>query len=59
MDMGDGAQVSGLRKALATLLTLLMLAAGYYLADRYGDLSMRPGEAMGDMPGMPMPGHRM
>ncbi|MCI1189847.1 DUF4396 domain-containing protein [Hymenobacter sp. DH14] len=59
MDMGDAAQVSGLRKAVVTLLTLLMLAAGYYLADRYGDLSMRPGEAMGDMPGMPMPGHRM
>ena len=52
MDMGQGAQVSGLRKALVTLLTLLMLAVGYYLADRYGDLSMRPGEAMGDMPGM-------
>jgi Domain of unknown function (DUF4396) len=59
MDMSEGAQVSGLRKAVVTLLTLLMLAVGYYLADRYGDLSMRPGEAMGEMPGMPMPGHRM
>ncbi len=59
MDMGDGAQVSGARKAFVMLLTVLMLAAGYYLAARYGDLSMRPGEAMGEMPGMPMPGHQM
>jgi hypothetical protein len=59
MDMSGGSQVSGLRKVVVTLLTLMMLAAGYYLADCYGDLSMRPGEAMGEMPGMPMPGHRM
>ena len=59
MDMKEGAQVSAWRKTVVTLLTLLMLAAGYYLADRYGDLSMRPGEAMGEMPGMPMPDHRM
>ncbi|WP_051718523.1 DUF4396 domain-containing protein [Hymenobacter sp. IS2118] len=59
MDMSGGVHVSGLRKATVTLLTLLMLAAGCYLAARYGDLSMRPGEAMGEMPGMPMPGHRM
>ncbi|QNE42258.1 DUF4396 domain-containing protein (plasmid) [Hymenobacter sp. NBH84] len=59
MDLSGGNQVSGLRKAVVTLLTLLMLAAGYYVAARYGDLSMRPGETMGEMPGMPMPGHRM
>lgn len=54
MDMSGGANVSGLRKALVTLLTLLMLAAGYWLAGRYGDLSMQPGRAMAPMPGMPM-----
>ena len=59
MDMREGAQVSGWRKAVVTLLTVLMLAAGYYLAARYGDLAMRPGEAMDEMPGMPMPGPRM
>jgi len=52
MDMGPGAPVSGGRKAAVTLLTLLMLAAGYWLAVRYGDLSMRPGGATGSMPGM-------
>ena len=59
MDMSGGARVSGLRKALVTLLTLLMLAAGYWVAARYGDLSMRPGEPMKDMPAMSMPGHQM
>ena len=59
MDLSGGAPVSGLRKAVVTLFTLLMLAAGYYVAARYGDLSMRPGEAMGEMPGMSMPAHRM
>ena len=59
MDMSEGAQVAGWRKALVTLLTVLMLAVGYYLAAHYGDLAMRSGEAMGDMPGMSMPGHRM
>ncbi len=59
MNLNEEAQVSGWRKAFVTLLTVLMLAAGYYLAARYGDLSMRPGEAMDEMPGMPMPGHRM
>lgn len=52
MDMGPGVPVSGGRKAAVTLLTLLMLAVGYRLAARYGDLSMRPGGAMGPMPGM-------
>lgn len=56
MDLSGGAQVSDLRKALVTLLTLVMLAVGYYLAARYGDLSMRPGESM-TMPAMP--GHTM
>ncbi|MBF9223338.1 DUF4396 domain-containing protein [Hymenobacter sp. BT662] len=51
---GDG-QVSAGRKALVTVLTLLMLAAGYYVAARYGDLAMRPGQPM-SMPEMSMPG---
>ena len=59
MDMSAGPQVSGLRKAAVTLLTLLMLAVGYYLAGRYGDLSMRPGEPMAPMPGMNMANGRM
>ncbi|RPD43933.1 DUF4396 domain-containing protein [Hymenobacter sediminis] len=59
MAMGGGQQVSSGRKAVVTVLTLLMLAVGYWLAARYGDLSMRPGEPMMDMPGMAMPGHRM
>ena len=60
MDMSGGSTVSGLRKALVTLLTLLLLAAGYALAARYGDLSMAPGEKMMPMPGVPgMPMHRM
>ena len=60
MDMSGGANVSGLRKALVTLLTLLMLGAGYALAARYGDLAMAPGEQMMPMPGVPgMPMHRM
>ena len=59
MDLSGGAPVSGLRKAVVTLLTLLMLAAGYYVAARYGDLTMRPGVPMETMPGMDMPGHRM
>ncbi|MCA8833337.1 DUF4396 domain-containing protein [Hymenobacter pini] len=52
---GTVAPVSPARKALVTVLTLLLLAAGYYLAARFGDLSMRPGQPM-DMPGMAMPG---
>ncbi|MCR5890561.1 DUF4396 domain-containing protein [Hymenobacter sp. J193] len=59
MNMEGGAQVSGLRKAVVTLITLVMLALGYWLAARYGDLSMRPGEPMEAMPGMDIPGHRM
>ena len=55
MDMGEPT-ASGLSQAVVTLLTLLMLAAGYALAARYGDLSMRPGMEMMTMPGMPMPG---
>jgi hypothetical protein len=51
---GDG-QVSAGRKALVTVLTLLLLAAGYYVAARYGDLAMRPGQLM-SMPEMAMPG---
>lgn len=59
MDTGAGPQVSGLRKAVVTLLTLLLLAVGYWLAGRYGDLSMRPGERMAPMPSMNMPDHQL
>lgn len=59
MSTEGGAQVSGVRKAAVTLITLVMLAVGYWLAARYGDLSMRPGEPMEAMPGMDMPGHQM
>ena len=59
MDLSEGARVSGLRKAVVTVLTLLMLAAGYYVAARFGDLTMRPGVPMEAMPDMDMPGHRM
>ena len=60
MDMSSGASVSGLRKAAVTLLTLLLLAVGYALAARYGDLSMAPGQQMMPMPRVPgMPMHRM
>ena len=54
MDMKPGPPVSGLRKALVTVLTLLLLLGGYALAARYGDLSMQPGQAMAPMPEMPM-----
>ena len=54
MDMNAGPPVSGLRKALVTVLTLLLLLGGYALAARYGNLSMQPGRAMAPMPGMPM-----
>lgn len=43
MDMGPDAPVSGARKAAVTLLMLLMLAGGYWLVARFGNLSMRPG----------------
>jgi hypothetical protein len=55
MNMAGDGQVSASRKALVTVLTLLLLAAGYYVAARYGDLSMRPGQPM-PMPEMAMPG---
>ena len=51
---GDG-QVSAGRKALVTVLTLVLLAAGYYVAARYGNLAMRPGQPM-SAPEMAMPG---
>jgi hypothetical protein len=55
MSMAGDGQVSAGRKALVTVLTLVLLAAGYYVAARYGDLSMRPGQPM-NMPEMAMPG---
>jgi hypothetical protein len=54
MDMSAGPTVSGVRKAVVTLLTLLLLAGGYWLAAHYGDLSMRPDGKMTTMPGMNM-----
>jgi hypothetical protein len=59
MDMSAGPKVSGMQKAVVTLLTLLMLAVGYWLAGRYGDLSMRPGKQMAPMPGMNMANGQM
>lgn len=59
MSMASDGQVSAGRKALVTVLTLLLLAAGYYVAARYGYLTMRPGVPMEAMPGMDMPSHRM
>jgi len=58
MDMSHGPN-SGARKAAVTVLTLLLLAAGYYVANRYGDLSMRPGAPMAPMPGMNMANGQM
>jgi len=55
MSMAGDGQVSAGRKALVTVLTLVLLAAGYYVAARYGDLAMRPGQPM-NMPEMAMPG---
>lgn len=52
--MSAGPTVSGVRKAVVTLFTLLLLAGGYWLAARYGDLSMRPGNYMNTMPSMNM-----
>ncbi|MBO3272132.1 hypothetical protein [Hymenobacter defluvii] len=45
VNMSAGAPVSGGRRAVVTLLTLVMLAVGYYLAARYGDLTMRAGDS--------------
>lgn len=55
MSMAGDGQVSAGRKALVTVLTLMLLAAGYYVAARYGNLAMRPGQPM-STPGMSMPG---
>ncbi len=47
MNMGDS--VSTASKVVVTLLTVMMLAAGVWLAGRYGDFSMRAGEPMDEM----------
>ncbi len=47
--MNMGGSVSGASKVVVTLLTVVMLAAGVWLAGRYGDFSMRAGEAMDEM----------
>lgn len=51
MEMAKGKRVPTARKVAVTLLSLVMLAGGFALAARYGDLSMRAGDA----PSMPMP----
>lgn len=53
MDMASGKGVSVASKLVVTLITLAMLAGGFWLAARYGDLSMRAGEM--DEMGMSMP----
>lgn len=53
MDMGPSS-VSSLRKLGMTLLTLLLLGLGYWLARQYGDLQMRAGARMTFTPGMSM-----
>ncbi len=48
--MNMGGNVSITSKIVVTLITILMLAAGVWLAGRYGDFSMRAGDAMDEMP---------
>ena len=50
MNMGGNVSISS--KLVVTLITLVMLAGGAFLAARYGDLSMRAGEM--EMKQMPM-----
>ncbi len=47
--MNMGGDVSTASKIVVTLITILMLAAGVWLAGRYGDFSMRAGEPMDEM----------
>lgn len=51
MEMAKGKGVSTARKVAIALLSLVMLACGFGLAARYGDLSMRASSARS----MPMP----
>ena len=44
----DG-NISTSSKIVVTLNAILMLKAGVWLAGRYGDFSMRAGDAMGEM----------
>ncbi|MDQ3749042.1 MAG: DUF4396 domain-containing protein [Acidobacteriota bacterium] len=48
--MNMGGNVSTASKIVVTLITIVMLAAGVWLAGRYGDFSMRTGNAMDEMP---------
>jgi hypothetical protein len=54
--MKMGGDVPASSKFIVTLITLLMLAAGVWLAGSYGDFSMR---AAGDRMQMPMNGNQM
>ena len=49
-DMNMGGNVPASSKFVATLITLLMLAGGGFIAARYGDLSMRAGEMNHEAP---------
>ena len=55
-EMKMGEQVSAARKIVVAFLTVLMLAAGIFVAGRDGDFSMRSTDAGGrnEMPGMRM-----
>ncbi|HXG86170.1 MAG TPA: DUF4396 domain-containing protein [Pyrinomonadaceae bacterium] len=48
-EMKMGGAVSALSKVFVTFLTVVMLAAGVFIAARYGDFSMRAGEDMREM----------
>ena len=47
--MNTGGNVSITSKIVVTLITILMLTAGVWLAGRYGDFSMRAGKPMDEM----------
>ncbi|MDQ3064502.1 MAG: DUF4396 domain-containing protein [Acidobacteriota bacterium] len=47
--MERGGDVSIASKIVVTIITIVMLAAGVWLAGRYGNFSMRAGEAMDEM----------
>jgi len=57
-EMKMNGAVSAVSKVFVTFLTIAMLAAGVFLAARYGDFSMRSG-AMHRMPLNEMPMEEM
>lgn len=54
MKMTSGKSVPTSSKVVVTLLTLMMLAGGFWLAARYGNLSMRAGDMDGMQKSMPV-----